>query len=211
MIGLLSLGKRSPTVTVNLATASATNVHGGAAGWVKNIQNVLGSASGTNNLTGDAQGNILIGGSGSNTLTAGSGPSLLIGGSGHGTLTGGSGTDMLIAGSTTYKATTTAGRNALMAVLAELQSGDTFAQMVSDPIHGNNSGGGSDLNGSNKLTWGGASATVKPSTGAFTLAGDTAKSSNPDWFFSNSSSTVSDFNDDGGVLDAHNNNAIGTF
>jgi hypothetical protein len=198
----------SSTVTVNLATASATNVNGGATGWVTGIQDVIGTASGTNNLTGNGQGNILIGGSGLNTLTGGQGRSLLIGGSGHGTITGGPGIDILIAGATTYKPTTTAGQNALMAVLAELQSSDTFAQMVSALTNGNNSGGGSDLNGSNQLTWGGASATVKPSTGAFTLAGDTAASGNPDWFFSNSSSTVTDFNDQG--LDAHNNNAIGT-
>jgi Ca2+-binding RTX toxin-like protein len=71
-------------VTVNLATGSATNVNNGAAGAVTNLQNVIGSASGTNILTGDAQGNILTGGSGLNTLVGGSGGSLLIGGSGHG-------------------------------------------------------------------------------------------------------------------------------
>jgi serralysin len=63
------------TVTVNLAAGSATNVNGGAAGAVTGIQNVIGS--GTNSLTGDAQGNILIGGSGANTLLGGSGNSLL--------------------------------------------------------------------------------------------------------------------------------------
>jgi hypothetical protein len=200
----------SSTVTVNLATGSATNVNGGAAGAVSNIQNVIGSVSGTNNLTGDAQGNILIGGSGANTLTGGSGGSLLVGGSGHGTITGGASTDVLIAGSTTFNAATTAGEAALMAVLAELQSADTFAQKVSDIINGNSSGGGSDLNGSNKLTWGVSGATVKASTGTFTLSGDASGSSAADWFFANSCSTVKDFNDDG-VLDEHNNNAIGVF
>jgi hypothetical protein len=200
----------SSTVTVNLATGSATNVNGGAAGAVTSIQNVIGSTTGTNNLTGDSQGNILIGGSGLNTIVGGSGSSLLIGGSGHGSITGGSGTDILIAGTTTYNATTTAGETSLMAILAELQSADTFAQKVYDLIHGNNSGGGHDLNGSNKLTWGGSSATVKASSGAFTLKGDTSASSAADWFFSNSSSTVTDFNDDG-VQDEHNNNALGVF
>jgi hypothetical protein len=189
------------TVTVNLATGSATNVNGGAVGAVVGIQNVIGSATGTNNLTGSSSGNILIGGSGLNTLTGGSGGSLLIGGSSHGSITGGSLTDILIAGTTTYNATTTAGQNALMAILAELQSGDTFATKVNDIIHG----GG--LNGSNKLTWG---TTVHASTGAFTLSGDTAGSGAADWFFSNSSSTVTDFNDDG-VSDEHNNNALGVF
>jgi hypothetical protein len=199
------------TVTVNLATGSATNVKGGAAGSVTNIQNVLGSATGTNILTGDAQGNILIGGSGLNTIVGGSGNSLLIGGSGHGSITGGSGQDILIAGVTTYSPLSTAGVDSLMAILAELQSADSFAQKVYDLIHGTDSGDpnghGSDKNGSNKLTWGG---TVRASTGAFTLKGDTSSSSKPDWFFSNSPSTVADFNDDG-VQDEHNNNAIGVF
>jgi len=199
------------TVTVNLATGSATNVNNGAAGAVTNIQNVLGSATGTNNLTGDAQGNVLIGGSGANTIVGGSGSSLLIGGSGHGSITGGSGTDILIAGTTTYNATSTAGVDSLMAILAELESADTFADKVYDLIHGTNAGDpaphGHDLNGTNKLTWGG---TVRASTGSFTLQGDTSASTAADWFFSSSPSTVSDFNDDG-VQDQHNNNALGVF
>jgi hypothetical protein len=52
--------------------------------------------------------------------------------------------------------------------------------------------------------------TAHASSGAFTLSGDSSASSNPDWFFCNSSSTVTDFDDDG-VNDEHNNNAIGVF
>jgi hypothetical protein len=197
-------------VTVNLATGSASNVNGGAAGAVTGIQDVIGTASGTNKLTGSSQGNILIGGSGANTLIGGSGNSLLIGGGGHGSLTGGTGQDILIAGTTTYNATTAAGRTSLMAILAELQSADTFAQKVYDLIHGNNLGSGSDLNGSNKLTWGVTGATVTPSSGAFTLSGDLSAASTADWFFSNAFSAVKDFNDDG-VKDEHNNNSLGVF
>jgi hypothetical protein len=51
---------------------------------------------------------------------------------------------------------------------------------------------------------------VKASTGAFTLWGDSSAASTADWFFSNASSTVKDFNDDG-VKDEHNNNALGVF
>jgi len=206
-----SLFPSSSTVTVNLATGSATDVNNGAAGAVTNIQNVLGSTTGTNNLTGDSQGNILIGGSGLNALVGGSGNSLLIGGSGHGSIHGGSGSDILIAGVTTNNALTPAGVDSLMAILDELQSADAFADKVYDLIHGTNTGDpaphGHDLNGSNKLTWGG---TVRASSGSFTLSGDTSASSAADWFFSNSSSIVKDFNDDG-VKDEHNNNAIGVF
>ncbi len=200
----------SSTVTVNLGTGSAANVDGGAVGAVSNIQNVIGSASGANQLTGNSQGNILIGGSGINTLTGGGGDSLLIGGSGSGAITGGPNTDILIAGTTTYNALTTAGEDSLMAILAELRSTDTFAQKVSDIVNGNASGGGSDLNGGNKLSWGGSSPTVEASSGAFTLSGDASAENTADWFFSSTSSTVKDFDDDG-VKDEHNNNAIGVF
>jgi hypothetical protein len=97
-----------------------------------------------------------------------------------------------------------------MSILAELQSADTFAQKVSDLITGNKSGGGSDLNGSNVLTWGGSNPTVNANTGAFTLSGAPSASAAADWFFANPASTVNDFNDDG-VNDDHNNNAIGVF
>jgi hypothetical protein len=200
----------SSLVRVNLATGSAANVNSGLSGSIWGIQNVLGSGSGTNILTGDAQGNILIGGSGSNTLFGGTRSSLLIGGSGHGAITGGSGQDIEIAGTTAYNAATIGGRNALMSLLAELQSTNTFAQKVSDIIHGNNLGGGSDLNGSNKLTWGVSGATVKASLGAFKLTGDSSASATADWFFANAASIVSDFNDDG-VHDEHNNNGFGMF
>jgi Ca2+-binding RTX toxin-like protein len=172
------------TVTVDLDIGSATNVNGGVAGAVTGIQNVLGRATGTSSLTGSAQGNILIGGSGTNTLAGVSGNSLLIGGSGHGAITGGSGIDILIAGTTTYSAATTAGQNSLMAILAELQSADSFAQKVYDLIHGTDSGDpnghGSDLNGSNKLTWGVSGATVKASSEAFTLSGDASAETTAD-------------------------------
>jgi hypothetical protein len=166
-------------VTVNLATGSATGVNGGAAGAVKNVQNVIGCA-GNNILTGDAQGNILIGGGGTNTIVGGSGNSLLIGGSGGGSVTGGSGQDILIAGTTTFDSNETT----LMSILREWQRTDkTFARKVQDLKNG----GG--YNGSNKLTW---NTTVNQGTKAFTLAGDTSASSQPDWFFANLGSGVKD-------------------
>jgi hypothetical protein len=102
-------------------------VAGGAAGSLKNIQDVHGG-SGSNNLTGDAQGNILIGGQGS--ITGGTGRSLLIGHSGSNTITGGSGGsanggDILIPGATIYDTDTNANLLALMSILAEWQSADS--------------------------------------------------------------------------------------
>jgi Ca2+-binding RTX toxin-like protein len=109
-------------VTVNLATGSATDVNGGAAGAVTNIQDVI-SGSGTDTLTGDSQGNILIGHGGADTINGGSGLSLLIGGTGASTINGGSGGDILIGGKTSYDTTN---HTALMIILAEWQSADSY-------------------------------------------------------------------------------------
>jgi hypothetical protein len=110
------------SVIVNLATGSATNVNGGAAGAVANIQNVI-SGSGAATLTGNSQGNILIGHGGNDTINGGTGVSLLIGGTGASTINGGSGGDIMIGGRTTYD---TANHAALMAILAEWQSADSY-------------------------------------------------------------------------------------
>jgi hypothetical protein len=111
------------SVVVNLAAGSATNVNGGAAGAVTNIRDVI-SGSGTDTLTGNREGNILIGRGGNDTINGGSGRSLLIGGTGASTINGGSGGDILIGGRTTYDMTN---RAALMAILAEWQSADSYA------------------------------------------------------------------------------------
>jgi hypothetical protein len=118
-------------VTVNLATGSASAVVVGAPGEVRNIQNVFGSRGGST-LTGNALGNILVGEGGVTNITGGSGRSLLIGGPGPSNIAGGSGGsptggDILIAGVTRYDSDNPAHVNALMAILAEWQSADSYA------------------------------------------------------------------------------------
>jgi hypothetical protein len=171
-------------VTVNLATGSATNVNGGAAGAVTNIQNVHGGNHG-NTLTGNGQGNILIGGSGSNTITGGSGMSILIADKGPSTITGGSsGGDILIGDYTTYDAMTTANELALMSILAEWQSADSYAVR----FHDINTGTGGGLNGTAKLNWG---TTVKddgtPDAPVTLTAAPSAQAL--DWFFLDTNDT----------------------
>jgi hypothetical protein len=51
---------------------------------------------------------------------------------------------------------------------------------------------------------------VQASTGSFKQTGAPSARTTSDWFFANASSTITDFNADG-VLDEHNNNAIGVF
>jgi hypothetical protein len=118
-------------VTVNLGTGSASAIGGGAPGQVSNIQNVFGSPSGST-LIGNALGNILVGEGGLTTIVGGSGRSVLIGGSGASAVIGGSGGspsdgDILIAGTTIYDSDATAHVNALMAILTEWQSADSYA------------------------------------------------------------------------------------
>jgi hypothetical protein len=159
------------SISVNLATGTASHT-----GGITNIQNVRGG-NGTNNLTGDAQGNILVGGRGAATITGGSGRSLLIGGNGKDTIRGGSSDDILIGGYTDYD-----GNNAaLMAVFAEWQRTDeTYSQRISN-IRGTTSGG---LNASYDLN----STTVHDDGAVDTLTGNAGL----DWFFATSIDKITD-------------------
>jgi hypothetical protein len=168
-------------VKVNLATGAATDVNAGVAGSVSNIQNVHGG-NGGNTLIGDAQGNILIGGSGANTIIGGSGRSLLIADLGASKITGGSGGlanggDILIAGYTSYDAMTATNEAALMSILAEWQSTDSYATRFTDI----DTGTGAGLNGSNQLNYG---TTVFDNTLVNTLTAQ-AGTGVLDWFFAN--------------------------
>jgi hypothetical protein len=164
-------------VTVNLSTAKAT----GVTGFVSNIQDVFGGNFG-NNLTGDAQGNILIGGAGADTILGGTGASLLIGGKGNDTVTGGSGGDILIGGFTVYDQAHN--EAALMSILAEWQSGKSYAQRVFDLKFG----GG--LNGPNTLVLG---KTVIDDGGSDTLTGGSHIPGALDWFFAGVHDTIHNY------------------
>jgi hypothetical protein len=164
-------------VSVNLATGAATDVGGGTAGKVSQIQNVIGGA-GDNTLVGNALGNILIGGGGTNVITGGSGRSVLIGGTGSATITGGAADDILIAGTTTFDTD----EGALMAILKEWQRTDKiYTQRITDLRNG----GG--YNGANKLIW--HTTVLDNDRSPSLLIGGTGL----DWFFANLTPT--------GVLD----------
>jgi hypothetical protein len=113
-------------VTVNLATGTATGVSGG----IGNIRDVRGG-SGGNTLTGNALGNILIGGAGVDTITGGGGRSILIGDQGDDTVKGGSADDIVVGGFTDFDASSDAHDQALMAILTEWQSSDSYLTRIS--------------------------------------------------------------------------------
>jgi Ca2+-binding RTX toxin-like protein len=159
-------------VTVNLQTGSATEVAGG----ITNIQNVHGGAGG-NTLTGNSQGNILIGGAGNDRITGGTGASLLIGDLGADTIIGGcgSGGDILIGGATSFDTMTAANEKALMSILAEWQSADSYATRFTDI----DTGAGGGLNGTAKLNFG---TTVTDDGAANTITAAVSGTA-LDWFF----------------------------
>lgn len=84
------------------------------------------------NVSGSSADNILVGETGNDSLTGGNGADILIGGGGANTLTAGSGGDILIGGTTTYNTNIAA----LLALMAEWSSGDSYSQRVDD-LYGN--------------------------------------------------------------------------
>jgi hypothetical protein len=175
-------------VTVNLATGSATRVGGGAAGALRGIQNVTGSA-GNDRLTGNSLGNILIGGPGDDTIFGGTGRSILIGDGGNDAITGGAADDILIGGRTTFDVNAPATESALISILAEWQRTDkSYVARISDLRNG----GG--LNGSNKLARG--VTVLDDGAAADTLRGDPPAPAGAglDWFFQFAGDTILDPN-----------------
>jgi Ca2+-binding RTX toxin-like protein len=153
---------------------------------VTNIRNVV-TGSGNDNVTGDAQDNIihtgagndaanggpggndiLIGSGGNDSLTAGPGRSILIGGTGLDTLTGGAEEDLLIGSATSHDNRATA----LNDLMAEWKRTDqTYQQRISH-LRGTTTGG---ANGSTRLT----ATTVPNDNQADQLFGN----SSLDWFW----------------------------
>ena len=160
-------------VAVNLATGTATGVSGGIA----NIRDVRGG-SGGNTLTGNALGNILIGGAGVDTIIGGGGRSILIGGRGNDTVKGGSADDIVIGGFTDFDTSSDAHDQALMAILAEWQSSDSYSIRISKIKAGVGVGG-------SKFVFG---TTVHDDGNASTLTGGPGT----DWFFKGTHDTITD-------------------
>jgi hypothetical protein len=129
-----------------------------------------GNGSDILNVSSSSADNVLVGGTGGHdSLTGGSGADILIADGGADTLRAGSGGDILIGGSTTFDANAAA----LLALLAEWGSADSYAQRVKD-LFGN---GATGLNGNTLLD----SQSVVRDTAVNTLIGGTAGAS--DWFW----------------------------
>jgi Ca2+-binding RTX toxin-like protein len=162
-------------VSVNLARHTATGV-GGANLFL--IQNVFGSTTARNTLTGDTS-NILVGGNAADTITGGSGRSILIGGRGADAIAGGTADDIVIGGFTDYD------RNqaALETIMQEWSStSDSYLVRISKIR------AGFGWRTRYRLVWGsGPGTTVHDDAAADTLRGDPAGSIRRglDWFFAN--------------------------
>lgn len=109
-------------ISANLGSGAASRILGGVVG----IQNLIGSARGTDKLVGRGTGSVVVGHGGGNTVSSGGGRDLLIGGLGRNTVNGGGGDDILIAGRTVFDAD----YDALEAILAIWKSAASYNARV---------------------------------------------------------------------------------
>ncbi len=164
--------------TTPVAVDLTANTAQGVGGGIARISNVRGGQGG-NVLKGNSLGNILIGGNGADTITGGNGPSILIGGMGNDIVTGGSADDIVIGGYTNYDSSSNVNDLALMSILDEWQSANSYLTRIAHI----KSGGG--LNGTNTLVFG---VTVHDDGSTNTLTGGAGM----DWFFEGTKDTITD-------------------
>ncbi len=99
-IDTLDFSSRTTGVTLDLSNASSQQAGGGLVLTIPlpDLENVYGSSTGVNVLTGNALSNLLIGGSGFDTITGGPGDDILVGLNGDDMLVGSEGLDILFGG-----------------------------------------------------------------------------------------------------------------
>jgi Ca2+-binding RTX toxin-like protein len=123
------------SVTVNLAMGTANDGLGGT-DTLSQIENVQGSNTAGDNLTGDANNNTFYGYGGNDTLNGGDGNDLLIGGTGNDSLIGGNGTDIAYY----YLVTGAVTANLATGIASDGEGGtDTLSQI--ENIQGSNTAG----------------------------------------------------------------------
>ena len=86
--------------TLKEGTYTPVNVSGGDSDQIKNIENIKGSNTGDDIITGDSKVNIIDGQGGNDTLSGGDNNDTVFGGAGDDTLRGGKGDDFLFGGDT---------------------------------------------------------------------------------------------------------------
>jgi Ca2+-binding RTX toxin-like protein len=123
------------SVTVNLAMGTANDGLGGT-DTLSQIENVQGSNTAGDNLTGDANNNTFYGYGGNDTLNGGDGNDTLIGGTGNDSLIGGNGTDTAYY----YLVTGAVTANLATGIASDGEGGtDTLSQI--ENIQGSNTAG----------------------------------------------------------------------
>ena len=109
----LDFSALTTSVNVNLGTSNAWQpVSTGLSVWLSDptgIENVIGSATAANTITGNSRDNSLVGGSAADIISGGEGNNLLDGGEGNNTLTAGNGNNTVTAGDGTNSINTGTG------------------------------------------------------------------------------------------------------
>jgi uncharacterized delta-60 repeat protein len=142
---------------------------------------LIDGGSGIDDLNGQGGSDIVLGGADNDLVQGGADRDILIGGAGADSVLANAEDDILVAGTTSHDGNS----SALFAIMAEWNSGHTYAQRVANIRNGS---GGAALNGSYFLNPDGATPTVHDDGATDTLTGSTGT----DWFL---------FNNDGAVPD----------
>ena len=155
-------------VTVNLALSTAQSGGLAAGDMLSGFENVTGSLTGANRLTGDTGANSLVGGSGADTLA---------GGAGADTLAGGAGTDLA-----DYSASTV-GVTVNLSLATSQSGGDAAGDILSGIENVTGSATAANVltgtSSANLITAGAAGDTLDGGGGSDTLFGGTGN----DWIF----------------------------
>lgn len=141
-------------VTVNLGVSTSQSGGDAQGDILLNIENVTGSATAANVLTGSSTANSLVGGAGNDTMDGGSGDDVLVGGAGADRITGSACND------TASYATSSAGVSIDLSLSGAAQQG---SRTLADPLP---NGGGAKT-----VTLGGGDAQGDILTGIETIVG----------------------------------------
>lgn len=173
----------SAAVTVNLSIGTAQVSGNDANGDVitlNTVENLTGSSTGNDVLTGDANANVIKGGGGADTIVGGGGNDTIIGGTGADNLDGGTGIDVLDYSTSASGVNVNLGTNTVSGgdAAGDLLVANSFESVVGSLQADTLTGDGNanllvGISGADSLSGGGGNDTLQGDDGNDTMAGGT--------------------------------------